>query len=85
MFPLPAFCAESRCEAVDDRARKIGGRDLAPEIGGPQVVDLRILIVEDDTSLIEGLKKALAPAGIAVDHRGADRAPSKLALPRPIH
>jgi len=29
---------------------------------------LRILIVEDDTSLVKGLKKALAPAGIAVDH-----------------
>jgi two-component system response regulator TctD len=29
---------------------------------------LRILIVEDDTSLVDGLKKALAPSGIAVDH-----------------
>ena len=29
---------------------------------------MRILIVEDDTSLVEGLKKALAPSGIAVDH-----------------
>ena len=29
---------------------------------------MRILIIEDDTSLVSGLKKALAPAGIAVDH-----------------
>jgi two-component system, OmpR family, response regulator TctD len=29
---------------------------------------VRILIVEDDVSLVKGLKKALAPAGIAVDH-----------------
>ena len=29
---------------------------------------MRILIVEDDTSLVSGLKKALAPAGFAVDH-----------------
>jgi len=29
---------------------------------------LRILIIEDDTSLVSGLKKALVPAGIAVDH-----------------
>ncbi|MBS0531247.1 MAG: response regulator [Proteobacteria bacterium] len=43
---------------------------------------MRILIVEDDTSLVAGLKKALAPAGIAVDHevtgQGAmDVAPSE--------
>jgi two-component system, OmpR family, response regulator TctD len=29
---------------------------------------LRILIIEDDTSLVGGLKKALAPAGFAIDH-----------------
>lgn len=29
---------------------------------------MRILIVEDDTSLVRGLKKALAPSGVAVDH-----------------
>lgn len=29
---------------------------------------MRILIVEDDTSLVAGLRKALAPSGIAVDH-----------------
>ena len=29
---------------------------------------MRILIIEDDTSLVSGLKKALVPAGIAVDH-----------------
>jgi DNA-binding response OmpR family regulator len=29
---------------------------------------LRILVVEDDTSLVDGLRKALAPSGIAVDH-----------------
>jgi DNA-binding response OmpR family regulator len=29
---------------------------------------VRILIIEDDTSLVSGLKKALAPAGFAVDH-----------------
>ena len=29
---------------------------------------MRILIVEDDTSLVRGLKKALATAGFAVDH-----------------
>lgn len=29
---------------------------------------MRVLIIEDDTSLVAGLKKALAPAGIAVDH-----------------
>lgn len=29
---------------------------------------MRILIIEDDTSLVAGLKKALASAGIAVDH-----------------
>lgn len=29
---------------------------------------MRILIIEDDTSLVAGLKKALAPSGIAVDH-----------------
>jgi len=35
---------------------------------------LRILIVEDDTSLVDGLKKALVPSGVAVDHatRGSD-------------
>jgi DNA-binding response OmpR family regulator len=43
---------------------------------------LRILIVEDDTSLVAGLKKALAPAGIAVDHEASglgaiDVAPSE--------
>jgi len=29
---------------------------------------LRILIVEDDTSLVKGLRKALLPSGFAVDH-----------------
>lgn len=29
---------------------------------------MRILIIEDDTSLVAGLKKALVPAGVAVDH-----------------
>ena len=29
---------------------------------------MRILIIEDDTSLVRGLKKALATAGFAVDH-----------------
>ncbi len=29
---------------------------------------MRILIVEDDASLVAGLKRALVPAGIAVDH-----------------
>jgi two-component system response regulator TctD len=32
---------------------------------------LRILIVEDDTSLVRGLKKALAASGIAVDHEAS--------------
>jgi two-component system response regulator TctD len=38
------------------------------------LIVLRILIVEDDTSLVDGLKKALAPSGVAVDHEinGAD-------------
>src|SRR6516162_3378866 len=44
MFSLPAFCAQSRREAVDDRAREIRGRDLATEIGGPQIVDLQGLL-----------------------------------------
>jgi DNA-binding response OmpR family regulator len=43
---------------------------------------LRILIIEDDVSLVAGLKKALAPAGIAVDHEvsgsgGLEIAPSE--------
>lgn len=43
---------------------------------------LRILIIEDDISLATGLKKALAPAGIAVDHEisghgGIEIAPSE--------
>jgi DNA-binding response OmpR family regulator len=43
---------------------------------------LRILIIEDDTSLVAGLKKALTPAGIAVDHEASglaamDVAPSE--------
>lgn len=43
---------------------------------------LRILIIEDDTSLVAGLKKALASAGIAVDHEvsgagGLEIAPSE--------
>jgi two-component system response regulator TctD len=32
---------------------------------------VRILIVEDDTSLVEGLKKALAPSGFAIDHESS--------------
>ncbi len=32
---------------------------------------MRILIVEDDTSLVRGLKKALAASGIAVDHEAS--------------
>ncbi|WP_166305270.1 response regulator transcription factor [Bradyrhizobium sp. 26S5] len=32
---------------------------------------MRILIVEDDTSLVEGLKKALAPSGFAIDHESS--------------
>ena len=32
---------------------------------------MRILVVEDDTSLVEGLRKALAPSGIAVDHEAS--------------
>ncbi len=43
---------------------------------------MRILIIEDDISLVAGLKKALAPAGIAVDHEvsgagGIEVAPSE--------
>jgi two-component system response regulator TctD len=43
---------------------------------------LRILIIEDDTSLVAGLKKALAAVGIAVDHEerglsGLEIAPSE--------
>ena len=43
---------------------------------------MRVLIIEDDTSLVAGLKKALAPAGIAVDHEengqgGLEIAPSE--------
>ena len=43
---------------------------------------MRVLIIEDDTSLVAGLKKALAPAGIAVDHEssglgGIEVAPSE--------
>ncbi len=46
------------------------------------VIALRILIIEDDISLAAGLKKALAPAGIAVDHEvsglgGVEIAPSE--------
>lgn len=36
--------------------------------GTATVANLRILIIEDDTSLVKGLKKALEPTGIAVDH-----------------
>ena len=35
---------------------------------GSRTIVLRILIIEDDTSLVRGLKKALATAGFAVDH-----------------
>jgi DNA-binding response OmpR family regulator len=43
---------------------------------------LRILFIEDDTSLVAGLKKALSAAGIAVDHEetgqgGLEIAPSE--------
>lgn len=43
---------------------------------------MRILIIEDDTSLVAGLKKALAASGIAVDHevsglRGLELVPSE--------
>jgi DNA-binding response OmpR family regulator len=46
------------------------------------VAVVRILIIEDDISLVAGLKKALAPAGIAVDHEasglgGVEIAPSE--------
>ena len=34
---------------------------------------MRILIIEDDTSLVSGLKKALVPAGLAVDHETSGR------------
>jgi DNA-binding response OmpR family regulator len=32
---------------------------------------LRILIVEDDMSLVDGLRKALAPSGVAIDHESS--------------
>src|SRR4051794_18706685 len=35
---------------------------------GLRFIVLRILIVEDDMSLVKGLKKALGLAGVAVDH-----------------
>ena len=35
---------------------------------GSRTIVLRILIIEDDTSLVRGLKKALTTAGFAVDH-----------------
>jgi DNA-binding response OmpR family regulator len=46
------------------------------------VAVVRILIIEDDISLVAGLKKALAPTGIAIDHEasglgGVEIAPSE--------
>jgi DNA-binding response OmpR family regulator len=38
---------------------------------GGVITVLRILMIEDDNSLVQGLRKALAPSGIAVDHEAS--------------